>query len=86
MKEKIVLVFCYVISINVAISNSYYQPNVMPQNVGEETHYKEYNRDHNPLRFRPRMWSCEKGKCVRKLLNFGDKRLNSTEYESDKRY
>ena len=85
-QEKIICFSFYIIVVNIAISNSYYQPHEISKDIEEVPQYKEYNRDRNPLRLRPRMWSCEKGKCVRKIINIGDKRLNSTEIESDKRY
>ena len=85
MQGKFVYLFFYIFIINIAISNSYYQPHGISQNVDEIPKYKEYNRDRNPLKFRPRMWSCEKGKCVKKIINIGDKQLNSSDFDSDKK-
>ena len=85
MQELVVYLSFYIVVINIAISNSYYQPHDIPQNVDEMPKFKEYNRDRNPLRFRPRMWSCEKGKCSRKIISIGDKQLNSSDIDSDKK-
>ena len=77
-------IFILIMLVHISMSSSYYQRDVKPQE-DDIPHFKEHTRDRNPLRLRPRMWSCEKGKCIRRLMDHDDKRKISSEYESENR-
>ena len=77
-------IFILIMVVHISISSSYYQRDVKPQE-DEIPHFKEHHRDRNPLRLRPRMWTCENGKCIRRLMDHEDKRKPVTKYESDNR-
>ena len=79
-------IFILIMVVHISMSSSYHQRDLKPQEDDiPHFQYKEHTRDRNPLRLRPRMWSCEKGKCVRRLMDPEDKSKVLSEYKSDSR-
>jgi len=77
-------IFILIMVVHISMSSSYYQRDMKPQE-DDIPNFKEHTRDRNPLRLRPRMWSCEKEKCIRRLMDHDDKRKKFSEYERDNR-
>ena len=85
--ENLIRILILFIAIQIEISNGYLQKDVI---FGEEQNpnHKELNRERNPLRFRPRVWSCQKGKCIKRIIETksNDSKKSETERNKDTRY
>ena len=68
----------------ISTSNTHLQRDIEVEE-DQITQPKEFSRERNPLRFRPRMWSCEKGKCVKRLLQGNKDVKDKTKEARDKR-
>ena len=79
---KFILILIFIFGIST--SNTHLQRDIVVQE-DQTTQPKEFSRERNPLRFRPRMWSCEKGKCVKRLLQGNTDRKDKTKGTKDKR-
>ena len=64
---KFQFIFILIFIFGTSTSNTHFQGDIIAEE-DQTTQPKEFSRERNPLRFRPRMWSCEKGKCVKRLL------------------
>ena len=65
-------------------SSCYFHRQIIPeeQTTQEPPHF---NRERNPLQMRLRNWSCQNGRCVKKIIERDSKKANSAEYELDDR-
>ena len=70
---------------HIGVSNTYFHGDMIHDE--EVPHYTEFSRDRNPLHISPRVWSCQKGKCVKRIIerNNNNNRQNSSEYNMDNR-
>ena len=67
----------------IGTSSSYFHRDLIPEEEGPQ--YPEFTRDKNPLQIRPRIWSCQKGKCVRRLIEHDNSKQNSSNDDIDSR-
>ena len=82
-KFQFILILIFIFGIST--SNTHLQRDIVVEEDDQTTHPKEFSREHNPLRFRPRMWSCEKGKCAKRFLHGNTDGKDKTKGTRDKR-